>query len=198
MGRARKIVNIPLKLTPEGFKIQVLGNEGYILDWLQHAKGDKKGPINLDILFTKKEGFSKTQAVVLNLLTQRNKETNAQLYLPGKHIIQLNNLFISVKLLIRLQELSIRGVGTVRTTKTKRKEQGDLEGDVLVDILGRKKKLPAEQINQRLADLKLMYLAQIQQGLLYGATSKDSQVMEFAQKDANIVLFMSTVNNSKA
>ena len=32
MGRAREIVNIPSKPTPEGFKIWVLGNEGYILD----------------------------------------------------------------------------------------------------------------------------------------------------------------------
>jgi hypothetical protein len=80
-------VNIPSKPTPEGFKIWVLGNEGYILDWLWHAKGNKKGPVDLDTSFTKKEGLSKTQAVVLDLLTQRNKETNAQLYLPGKHIV---------------------------------------------------------------------------------------------------------------
>ena len=69
MGRAREIVNILLKPTLEGFKIWVLGNEGYILDWLWYAKGDKKGPIDLDISFTEKEGFSKTQAVVLDLLT---------------------------------------------------------------------------------------------------------------------------------
>jgi hypothetical protein len=31
-GRTKEIVNIPSKLTLEGFKIWVLGNEGYILD----------------------------------------------------------------------------------------------------------------------------------------------------------------------
>ena len=69
MGRAPEIVNIPSKLTPEGFKIWVLANEGYILDWLWHARGDKAGPVDLDKIFTKEEGFLKTQAVVLNLLT---------------------------------------------------------------------------------------------------------------------------------
>ena len=69
-GRAFETVNIPTKPTPEGFKIWVIANEGYILDWLWHAKGDKKGPINLDEYWTKEKGFSKTQAVVLDLLLQ--------------------------------------------------------------------------------------------------------------------------------
>jgi hypothetical protein len=34
MGRAPEIVNIPSKPTPEGFKIWVLANEGYILDFI--------------------------------------------------------------------------------------------------------------------------------------------------------------------
>ena len=63
---------------------------------------------------------------------------------------------------------------------------------------GRKKvKVPAEQIDQRLADLKLTHAGQIEWGTLYAATSKDGQVIEFAWKDANIVLFISTVDNSK-
>jgi hypothetical protein len=65
--RTPEIVNIPSKPTPEGFKIWVLANEGYVLDWLWHAKGDKKGPVDPDTTFTE-EGFSKTQAVILNLL----------------------------------------------------------------------------------------------------------------------------------
>ena len=31
-------------------------------------RGDKAGPVNLNIIFTKKESFLKIQAVVLNLL----------------------------------------------------------------------------------------------------------------------------------
>ena len=87
-----------------------------------YTKGDKKGPVDLDESFVDDEGFSKTQAVVLDLLLQKDAETDERLYLPGKHIVWLDNLFISVKLLIRLRGLSIGGVGTVRTTKTKREE----------------------------------------------------------------------------
>ena len=70
MGHAPEIVNIPPKLTPEGFKIWVLANKGYILDWLWHAKGDKKRPVDFNTSFTEDKGFSKTQALVLNLFMQ--------------------------------------------------------------------------------------------------------------------------------
>jgi len=60
MGRASEIVNILLKPTPEGFKIWALANKGYILNWLWYAKGDNKGPVDLNTMFTKEEGFSKT------------------------------------------------------------------------------------------------------------------------------------------
>ena len=46
-------------------------------------------------------------------------------------------------------------------------------------------------------DLKLTHSAQIPWGELYRVLFEDGQVMEFAWKDANVVLFMSTVNNSK-
>ena len=69
MGRAPEIVNIPSKPTPEGFKIWILANEGYVLNQLQHARGNNGGLVDLNKHFTKEEGFSKTQAVVLDLLT---------------------------------------------------------------------------------------------------------------------------------
>ena len=90
----------------------MLANEGYILDFIWHAKGDKKGPVNLDESFIN-EGFSKTQAVVLDLLLQKDAETGERLYLPKKHVVWLDNLFTSVKLLTRLQGLGIRAAGTV-------------------------------------------------------------------------------------
>ena len=55
MGRVTKIITIPSKLIPEGFKIWVLANEGYILNWLWHARGNR-GPVNLDESFTKDVG----------------------------------------------------------------------------------------------------------------------------------------------
>jgi len=79
MGCAPEIVNIPSKPTPEGFKIWVLANKGYILDFMWHAKDNKEGPVDLDPLFTE-EGFSKTQAVVLDLLLQKDTKTEERLY----------------------------------------------------------------------------------------------------------------------
>ena len=68
MGYAPEIVNIPSKLTLEGFKIQILANKGYILDFMWYAKGNKKGLVDLDISFINNKGFLKIQAVVLNIL----------------------------------------------------------------------------------------------------------------------------------
>jgi len=73
-----------------------------VLDWMWHVKGDNKGLVDLDVVFTREEGFIKTQAVVLNLLIQRDSETDAVLYPPGKHIVWLDNLFCSIKLFERL------------------------------------------------------------------------------------------------
>ena len=178
----------------------MLANEGYILDFMWHAKGDKKGPVNLDKSFTNK-GFSKTQAVVLNLLLQKDAKTGERLYPPKKHVIWLNNLFTSVKLLTRLRGLGIGAAGTVRTTKTQREEQGDLKGNIKVATTTKekkkKKKVLAKQINQTLTELKLTHAAQIPWGELYAEVSKDGQVMEFTWKDANIMLFMSTVDDGK-
>jgi len=67
MGRASEIVNILSKPTLEGFKIWVLVNKGYVLDFMWYAKGDKKGPVDLDESFIDDEGFLKMQAVVLDL-----------------------------------------------------------------------------------------------------------------------------------
>ena len=163
MGRAPEIVNIPIKPTPKGFKIWVLANQGYALDWLQHAKGDKKGPINLNESFLK-EGFLKTQAVMLDLLTQYDPITGKRLYPLGKHVVWLNNLFTSIQLFKRLRSLGIRAAGTVRTIYIKRKEIGDEAIDIK-EVVNKnieartkgKKKVPAKAFLARLMDLKKTY-----------------------------------------
>ena len=60
MGRASEPVNLPSKPVPEGFKIWVLANQGYILDWMCHAKGEDGGPVDLDDFWKEWMGFSKT------------------------------------------------------------------------------------------------------------------------------------------
>ena len=110
MGRAHEIVNIPSKPTPEGFKIWVLANQGYVLDWMFYAQGDKNGPVNLDDWRTMWPGFSKTQAVVLDLVSQEGISKN------NNHVIWLDNLFTFTSLLTVLKKEGFGGAGTIRTT----------------------------------------------------------------------------------
>jgi hypothetical protein len=115
-GRTSDIVNIPTKPTPIGFKIWTLAENGYVLDLLWHVKGDGKdqGPQGLRTTW-EKQGFSRTQAVVLELMTRMSNE--------GKgHVVWLDNLFTSSKLLATLRNYGIGASGTVRTGRTKREE----------------------------------------------------------------------------
>jgi len=63
-------------------------------------------------------------------------------------------------------------------------------------VVGRqKKKVLAERLKQVLSEIKLTHAAQIPWGELYTDVSEDESVIEFAWKDANVVLFMSTVDD---
>jgi hypothetical protein len=113
-GRTSDTVNIPTKPTPIGFKIWVLADKGYVFDLLWHVKGDGKdqGPQGLRTTWEKK-GFSKTQAVVLELVTRMPNQ--------GKgHAVHIDNLFTSSKLLTTLREYGVGAAGTVRTGQTRR------------------------------------------------------------------------------
>ncbi len=106
-GRISDTVYIPTKPNPIGFKIWVLADQGYVFDLLWHVKGDGKdqGPQGLRTIWEKK-GFSKTQAVVLELMTRMPNQ--------GKgHAVHLDNLFTSSKLLTTLQKYGVGAAGTV-------------------------------------------------------------------------------------
>ena len=187
--RAREIVNIPSKPTPEGFKIWVLANEGYVLDWLYHAKGSKKadGPQDLDDYWTKDLGFNQTQAVVLDLVTQDGIAKN------HSHLIWLDNLFTSARLLSQLDLEGFGAAGTVRTTSTSREELEAKEGTKAQ----KKFTEPNRGLDQRLADLKTKWNSALEWGQLYGSLTSNENVMQYAWKDQNVVLFMSTVSNPR-
>lgn len=148
MGRTKETVNIPNKPEPEGFKIWCLANQGYVLDWLYHAKGDKNGPVDLDDYWTIDRGFPKTQAVVLDLLAQDGISKGFH------HIVWLDNLFTSINLLSALIDEGLRAAGTVRTTKTRREV---LDEEALATKKRSKNKPPPEQMAHSLMDLKLTY-----------------------------------------
>ena len=104
------------------------------------------------------------------------------------HVVWLDNLFTSIQLLQRLRKLGIGAAETVRTTRTKRKEQENLSEE---------KEVKNKNISSLLVDLKLIYNSQIPWGTLYIKTLEDNTVIEFAQKDAQVVLFISTIANGK-
>lgn len=116
-GRARETVNIPSKPTPIGYKMWVVADAGYVISWLWHARGSRKidGPQGL-LPDWDDQAISKTQRVVLTLMR----------HVPNKgidHLLVIDNLFTSQKLLKLLRADGIGGCGTVRTTTTKRERQ---------------------------------------------------------------------------
>lgn len=134
-GRAAEIVNIPSKPIPEGHKIWVLADFGYVIDFLFHAKGSKpsQGPIGLKKTWTEVEGFLKTESVVLELAQRLNP-------VPFWHILWLDNLFTSERLLTRLKLLGFGGAGTVGTAHTERELIELVDGSTAQKREGKKSK----------------------------------------------------------
>ena len=91
-------------------------------------KGNNKGLVDLDKFWMEEEGFLKIQVVVMDLLTQEDLEMGQRLYQLNMYTIWLDNLFTFIKLLQRLQELKIGGVGIVWITKIKCKELDKVKG----------------------------------------------------------------------
>lgn len=85
--------------------------------------------------------------------------------------------------------------GTVRTSKT----QGELiEEDA--GTTAQKQTLVKEKnhgLNKSLSALKLEQNTQLEWDKLYGCLSEDGKVLEYAWKDQNVVLFMTTVSNGR-
>ena len=172
MGRAREIVNIPSKPTPEGFKIWVLVNDGYVLDYMYHAKGSLKidSPQDLDNFWTKDLGFTQTQAVVLNLVTQEGIAKD------HSHIIWLDNLFTSARLLTQLDYEGFGAAGTVRTTTTSREELEAKESTKAQ----KKSQEPNRGLDERLLELRTKWNTALEWGKLYESLSDDGKVVQFA------------------
>ena len=78
----------------------------------------RPGPFWLE---PKNGGFAPTQAVVLDLLLQEDRDGKRYLE-PGKHVVWTDNLFSTVQLFAALRTLGIGAAGTVRTQKTRREE----------------------------------------------------------------------------
>jgi len=104
-GRSHDTLTIPTKPTPEGYKIWVVADEGYVLAWIYHQRG--KGPLNVKV--PKELGSNKTATVVADLLDQLPKQ-------PGyAYGVFLDNLFTSHKLLLYLRKRGYGATGTARS-----------------------------------------------------------------------------------
>ena len=227
LGRTTETVRIPSKPIPEGFKIWVLADSGYILHWVFHTNG--VGPESLSSYWTKHRGFANTQAVVLELALVEHQ--GQRVLQPNLHHIWLDNLFTTSALLAELRRYSIGASGTVRTTPTKAdlakslKVDDDLlllestlaaaessqaasqEGSQLASQESsnpprrRTRKQAATEdkiakgtgLSQKLVRLRKQYNNAIPWGTLYSELSADTQSIQFAWKDQNVVLFMSTI-----
>ena len=87
---------------------------------------------------------------MLDLLLQEDIKTNKHLYPPHQHIVWLDNLFTSIKLLQRLYEEGVSAAKTVKTVKTQHKKQDE-------DLTPKHK----EHIKPSLINLKLIHEGQI-------------------------------------
>ena len=115
MNRANETINIFSKSVSENFKIWILINVEYVMNWIYHAKNETKNSVDLNEMYTKKWEFSKIQTMIFDLLQQHD------IFDDFRHIVWLNNFFISTRLLSKFIEIEFENVDTVKTTKIRRK-----------------------------------------------------------------------------
>jgi hypothetical protein len=112
-GRAFETTTVPSKPIPTGYKVWVVAQLGYFLQWTWHSKGAQgpegvRAPVALGGPKTNRgAGLSgnRTQAVVPHLLCRLP---------PANYIVLLDNLFVSNKLMMYLRELEFGAIGTAR------------------------------------------------------------------------------------
>ena len=172
MNRSDVIVHISSKSEPENYKIWVLANDDYVLNWLYHAKNDNKDSVNLNSVYTKEWRFSKTQTVCFDLLQQKNISDDYNC------VLWVDNLFTSADWIIQCKKIDFGAADTVRTSKTKREK---LEEKQNTKAQKQRKKYNRD-LNSNLADLKLKHEAQIAWDNLYEKITNDANVLQFANK----------------
>lgn len=204
-GRAREIVIIKSKPTPEGYKIWCLANDGVILNWLFHAKGIGRGPVNLNAhlpYMASTAHLTPTEQVPVNLVLGVNAR-GERLFEPGAHIVWDDNLFNTIPMLEYLRDYGVGGAGTVRTTTTTTEERFEAVAKSKASSGGpaarsrAKAKLLKERFNAELMSVKTRYTAQTEWGDIFWAVSNNNTVIQAAWRDAQVVLFASTVTDGK-
>ncbi|KAJ4264586.1 hypothetical protein NW764_16700 [Fusarium oxysporum] len=139
-GRSKETTLVKGKPTPEGFKVWVIAQQGFFLQWLWHVKSSPYTAVTVELPIPKPYGkkgklrtevpLSNTQSVVVHLLKRLSTQT---------HHVFTDNLFSSPQLFRLLRQLGYGATGTARpncgiTTEMKHiKETGKLpDGTPLV------------------------------------------------------------------
>ena len=183
MSRFFIIVNISFKSKFEEYKIWILANDDYVLNWLYHVKNDRKS-MNLNIVYIKKWNYSKIQIVVFDLLQQKN------IFDDYSCVVWMNNLFTSTDVIVTCFNIDFEAVDTVRIIKTKRKEQKEIK-----DIKTQKKRKEFNRdLNSILFDLKLKHEARIEWDTMYEKIINNVNVLQFAWKNQQMILFMTSID----
>ena len=156
MKRIDETINISSKSKLKKFKIWMLINFDYVLNWLYHVKNDKKNSIDLNSIYIKKWKVFKIQVVVFDLLQQNDISNDYQ------HIVWIDNLFTSIRFCFKINEIEFETVDTVRIIKMKRKEQKEKN-----DIKIQKTRKKNRDLNSSFANFKLKHEIFIKWNQLY-------------------------------
>ncbi|EWZ27983.1 hypothetical protein FOZG_18311 [Fusarium oxysporum Fo47] len=173
-GRSKETTLVKGKPTPVGFKIWVIAQQGYFLQWLWHVKASPVVPATIKLKIPKPYGkkgklqteipLSNTQSVVVHLLKRLSTPT---------HHVFTDNLFSSPRLFRLLRQLGYGAIGTaypncgITAAMKQIKETG---------------KLPDGK--------PLLY------NKVYLIPTKDKQVLQVAWKDSSVVLSLSTTHSA--
>ena len=187
MNRFDVIVHILSKSKFENYKIWILINDDYVLNWLYHVKDDKKDFVNLNSVYTKKWKFFKIQIVCFDLLQQKN------IFDDYKCVLWMNNLFTSIDWIIQCKTIDFEIVDTIRTFKTIRKKV-----KIKTDIEVQKKRSESNRdLNSSLSNLKLKHEVQIEWNIMYEKIINDVNVLQFAWKNQQVVFFMTLIDTKR-
>ncbi|EXM13229.1 hypothetical protein FOTG_18316 [Fusarium oxysporum f. sp. vasinfectum 25433] len=173
-GRSKETTLVKGKPTPVGFKVWVIAQQGYFLQWLWHVKASPYKAVTVELPTPQRRGkkgkllteipLSNTQSVVVHLLKRLSTQT---------HHVFTDNLFSSPQLFRLLRQLGYGATGTARpncgiTTEIKHiRETGKAPNGTPL------------KYNE-----------------VYLIPTKDKQVLQIAWKDSSVVLFLSSVHSA--
>lgn len=112
MGKNQDIVEIDSKSAKQGVKVYILGDKGYVLDFLFSIK---QGVLELPSHWKQQHKISPTHAVVPELIARYQKSPNAQ----SDIVLFCDNYFTSHKLLSLLRDMGVGYCGTVRKEESR-------------------------------------------------------------------------------